>query len=148
MKRIIFLIAFLFVVLGTQAQRGNVIALTVDTLKGVDTTDYVVELRAPSYEVLTFDIAYTNVGGTSDGTATLYGSMDNTNWVFINGVGAGILTASPKASITGADLNQITITTGLVGSWVLQDVPWRYIRHRSIGTAADTTAISGNYRYK
>jgi hypothetical protein len=148
MKKIIIFIAFLFVVLGTQAQKGSVITLTADTLKGADTTDYVIELRAPSYDLLTIDVVYTQVGGTSDGTGTLYGSMDNTNWVFINGVGAGVLTASPKASITGADLNQITITNGLVASWVLKDVPWRYIMHRSIGTTSDTTAIAAKYRYK
>lgn len=147
MKKLFILFAFVLVTTLTFAQRGTVITLTADTLKGVDTTDYVIQLRAPGYDVVV-DAVYTQVGGTTDGTAAAYGSLDGTNYVLINGVGAGIITASPVASITGADLNMLTLTTTLVGSWAIKNNPYSYIMLRNIGTASDTTAIAAKYRYQ
>jgi hypothetical protein len=147
MKKLFILAAFVLISIMTFAQRGTVITLTADTLKGVDTTSYVIELRGPGYD-LEIDAVFTQVGGTSDGTATVYGSLDGTNYVLINGVGAGVITASPVASITGADLNQLTITNGLVGGWSIKNLPWTFIKWDAIGTALDTTEIAAKYRYQ
>ena len=149
MKKIAIFLALFFAVLGTQAQsRGSVITLAVDTLQGAETVQFTLrELRAPSYDYLVVDALCTQLGGTSDGTLALYGSLDNTNWVFINGVG-DLVTASPQASLTGADSNQVTITNGLVASWVLTGVPWRYYRVTGVGTTGDTTQVNIKYRFK
>ena len=114
--------------------------ITADTLTKVETINF-----ASMQGAETVTAICTNVGGTSDGTLTLYGSIDNTNWVFLNFVGGVLGTASPKASITGADLNQITITGGLVASWTdLGEYP--YYRVTAVGTANDTTAVQVIWR--
>jgi hypothetical protein len=148
MKRILFLIAFLFVVLGTQAQRGSVITVDADTLNGAETVNFEIASFKAAHNLLTINAVCANIGGTSDGTLTLYGSLDNSSWVFINGVGAGVLTASPQASITGADLNQITITDALIASWTVKDLPYIYYRIAGVGTSGDSTLISPTYIYK
>lgn len=147
MKKSLFIL-FVFIGLVSYAQRGSTITLTPDTIKGVDTLDYIIELRSPSYEALIIDVLSTNVGGISDGTIGVYGSLDGANYVLINGVGGEIITASPQASITGNALNLVTITDGLVSSWIIKDVPYQYYMLRSIGTADDTTRIAPKYRYK
>jgi len=139
-----------FVLISTMtfAQKGTAINLAVDTLQGDETVNFeVMEFRAP-HTVLTITGLCTQLGGTSDGTLALYGSIDGTNYVLINGVGAGVITASPQDSITGADLNQITIADALVVSWVIKDLPYKYYRPTGVGTLADTTKVQFKYLYK
>ncbi len=90
----------------------------------------------------------TQLGGTSDGTLALYGSIDGTNYSFINGVGADVITASPQASITGPDLNQITITNTLVPSWVVKEAPYRHYKIVGVGTSGDTTKVALKYMFR
>ena len=148
MKKFVFLLAL--VVLGTLSygQKAKINAVTVDTLQGNETVNFAIGKITGDYTTLTIQALCTQLGGTSDGTLTVYGSVDGTSYSFINTVGAETLTASPKASITGADLNQITITDALVASWVIKDTPYLYYRVVGGGTANDTTKITIHYTYK
>jgi len=133
------LIAFLLLVFAaTQIKAQSAIT---DTLQGAETVNFTSMSGA---KMLT--ATCTQLGGTSDGTLALYGSPDGYAWSFINGVGAMILTASPQASITGSDLNQITITNSLVASWVLHEKAYRFYRLTGVGTSGDTTKVVINWR--
>lgn len=149
MKKYIFILVFAVVAMAANAQSGHVYTVPTDTLKGIETINFAIAtLRVPSYKSLNITALCTQIGGTSDGTIAIYGSLDNTNWTFINGVGGDVITASPQASITGADLNQVTITNGLVANWVIKDVPYIYFRGAAVGTALDTTQVDFKYMYK
>ena len=149
MKKLFILFAFVLVTTLTFAQsRNSINTVTVDTIQGAETVNFaIVDLRS-NYDVISITALCTELGGTSDGTLTLYGSFDNTNFVFINGVGGGVVTASPQASITGADLNQITITDALVSNWVVDKNPYRYYRVAGVGTTGDTTQINISYKFQ
>ena len=131
MKKILFILAML-VSFGVYAQR----TITTDTLMKVETINF-----ASMDDASLVVVKCTQVGGTSDGTLTLYGSIDGTNWTFLNYVGGTLGVASPQASITGNDLNQITITSGLIASWEILD-KYPYHRITAVGTENDTTAIA------
>ena len=150
MKKVIFLLFALFIVIGVNAQsKGTTITLQIDTLKGTTGSPKstpTITMRG-SWESLTIQALCTQVGGTSDGTMAVYGSVDGTSWSFLNGVG-GHLIASPKASNTGTDLNQLTITGGLVASWVILKPAHLYYKVVSTGTVGDTTAVAFKYTYK
>jgi hypothetical protein len=149
MKRILFMIAFVIAAMAAIGQRQAVITLQTDTLKGTTgspKSSPIITLTG-AYESLAIQALCTQLGGTSDGNIAVYGSLDGTSWTLINGVG-GHLIASPKASNTGTDFNQLTITNGLVGSWVIQKPAHRYYKTVSNGTASDTTKVVIKYTYK
>ena len=112
-----------------------------DTIQGAETVSFEAMQGAKSVTATCTD----SFGGTSDGTLTLYGSTDNSAWVFVNFIGATLGVASPKASITGADLNQITITPALVANWIPLDDQFNYYKVVGVGTSGDTTLININW---
>lgn len=87
----------------------------------------------------------TQVSGTSDGTMALYGSIDGTNWILLNFADGSVGTASPIASHTGADKNQITIVDALVATWYINADVYPYTRLTCVGTVGDNTTISGGW---
>ena len=135
------MLVFAVVAMAASAQRGRVITLDFDTIQGAETVNFETFKTTGSYNSISIEALCTQLGGTSDGTLTLYGSNDGTNWVFINGVG-GLVIASPKASNTGTDLNQLTITNTLVASWVVDGSPFRDWRITGVGTSGDTTLVN------
>lgn len=136
------MLVFLIAAIGANAQRtGRVISLDADTLQGAETVSFETFTATGSYNSISFEAVCTELGGTSDGTLTLYGSNDGDNWVFINGVG-GLVIASPKASNTGTDLNQLTVTDALVASWVVDGAPFGEYKIVGEGTAGDTTLVN------
>jgi hypothetical protein len=150
MKKLFILFAFVLVTTLTFAQsRNSINTVTVDTIQGAETVNFaVVELRS-NYNVISITAVSDELGGTSDGTLTLYGSFDDTDYVFINGAAdGGVVTASPKASLTGTDMNQITITDGLVANWVVNKNPYRYYRIAGVGTSGDTTIVNIKYKFQ
>ena len=115
------------------------------TLTAID-LDGVVTLSSDVMEgAKTIQVLCTQTSGTSDGTIGLYGSLDGTNYQLLNFVGARIGTASPVASLSGASLNLITITAGLVASWVVDPTLYPYTKLTAVGTASDRTAITGSW---
>lgn len=136
MKKLIILFALAIVAVAANAQR----TVAVDTLQGAETVSFAV---MPGAKAVT--AVCTQLGGTSDGTLALYGSTDNVNFVFINFLSHTLGVASPKASVTGDDLNQITITDGLVANWITLDKEFDFYKLVGVGTAGDTTKIDINY---
>ena len=148
MKKLILVLFVSLFAMASMAQRGSLKTLAVDTLQGLETVNFETFNLNGSYNAVSVTALCTQLGGTSDGTLALYGSNDGTSWVFINGVGGGVITASPVASITGADLNQLTITNTLVANWVVKDTPYRRYRVTGAGTTGDTTQVNITYVYK
>ena len=150
MKKLFILMFALIVAIGAMAQsKGTTITLQTDTLKsttGSPKSTPTITMKG-GWKSLTIQAVCTQLGGTSDGNMAVYGSVDGTSWSFINGVGGHII-ASPKASNTGTDLNQLTITNGLVASWVIQNPAHLYYKVVSNGTASDTTKVVFKYTYK
>ena len=122
-----------------QAQKGRVYSVAVDTLNGNETVNFTLGQITGGYETLTIQALCTNIGGTSDGTLILQGSVDGTSYLTINDE-TGVLKGYPN--------DTLTITDGAVVQWVVQDTPWNFYRIQGAGTASDTTLITGKYVYK
>jgi hypothetical protein len=143
MKKLLIMLVFAVVAMAASAQRGRVITLDADTIQGAETVTFAEFSTTGSYNSISIQMLCTQLGGTSDGTLTLYGSNDGTNFVFINGAAdGGVVTASPKASLTGTDMNQITITTTLVPAWTVIGSPFRDWKVIGVGTSGDTTLVN------
>jgi len=137
MKRIALFLTVLFAVCSMSfAQR----TIASQDLEGAETINF-----ASMSNAKTVTVTCTNVGGTSDGTLTLFGSTNGTTWSFLNFLGGELGTASPKASITGADLNQVTITTALVATWWIKPDIYPYHKIQAVGTSGDTTTLAVNW---
>ena len=87
----------------------------------------------------------TNSAGTSDGTMALYGSLDAVSYTLLNFATADLGTASPIASHTGADKNQITIVDGLIATWRVSSKDYPFLKLVCVGTAGDGTGITGYF---
>ena len=148
MKKLILVLFVSLFAMAAMAQRGSLHTLAVDTLQGAETVDFATITLNGSYNAVSITALCTELGGTSAGTLAAYGSNDGTNWTLINGVGGGVITASPVASITGADLNQLTITDALVANWVITDTPYRRYKITGVGEISDTTQVNITYVYK
>jgi len=139
MKKFAILIVFVLSVMALQAQKGRVYSVAVDTLNGNETVNFTLGQITGGYETLTIQALCTNIGGTSDGTLILQGSVDGTSYLTINDE-TGVLKGYPN--------DTLTITDGAVVQWVVQDTPWNFYRIQGAGTASDTTLITGKYVYK
>jgi len=149
MKKFIFILVLAVVAMAASGQRGALNTVSADTINGAETVNFAIGTTINgSYNILCVTALCTQVGGTSEGTLTLYGSNDGTNYVFVNGAAdSHVLTASPKASLTGTDMNQITITNGLVANWII-DPAFKYYRVAGVGASGDSTLINITYVYK
>lgn len=136
------------VAIAVSAQKEKVLSITADTLIGAETLTFDIPINFTGNNTLVIQALCTQAGGTSDGTLAVYGSLDGTSYSFINGVGAKVITASPQASITGTDLNQITITNGLVASWVINETDYKKFRITGVGTSGDSTIVAIKYKYR
>ena len=128
MKKLLFILAIFALSMSVFAQRT--ITLAVDTLQGAETVSFA-SFEVTSGKTFVVQGLCTQLGGTSDGTLALYGSIDGTNYSFINGVGADVITASPQASITGTDL-----------------APYRHYKIVGVGTSGDTTKVALKYMFR
>jgi hypothetical protein len=149
MKKLILVLFVSLFAMASMAQRGTLNTVAVDTIQGAETVNFAIGTTIlGSYNSLSITALCTELGGTSDGTLTLYGSHDGTNYVFINGTGQEVLSASPKTAIADSTLNVLTIVDALVANWIIKDVPYRYYRVAGVGTSSDTTQINITYVYK
>jgi len=149
MKKIILIFGLFVFALFSYGQKGASNAVTVDTLQGAETVQFVLGTTwTQADQTLTVQALCANISGTSDGTLALQGSVDGTSYSFINMIQPTIGTASPQASLTGTEFNQLTITDGLVASWVLYKNLYRYYRITGVGTSSDTTKITIFYTWK
>lgn len=138
------MLVFAVVAMAASAQRGRVITLDADTIQGAETVSFETFKTTGSYNSISVQGLCTELGGTADGTLSLYGSNDvsNLGWTLINGVGSGILTTSPLASLADTTLNVITITDALVPAWTVTGSPFRDWKIVGVGTSGDTTLVN------
>lgn len=154
MKKILFLIflvaAFTFNV-DAQVRKATLSTAVVDTLDDTETINLDIANEFGDIDnTLVIQVLCTELSGTAAGTIALYGSLDGTNYVFLNfsaqdGTGLGV--AAPKASFTETDFNQLTITDALVGSWLLTKTPYKYYRAVAVGTGTESTEITLYYMH-
>lgn len=129
----------IFMVIGLQAQPGIAQSVAVDTIKGAKTVNFVLSPSFQGKNLLTIQALCTQIGGVSDGSLILEGSIDGTSYETITAT-EGLLYAFPN--------DTLTITNGAVGTWVLRDSPWIKYRIQGGGTSGDTTKVTIKYVYK
>lgn len=139
MKKILIIALLLVSFVGLQAQVGRVYSMTVDTVKSNETIYIATGQITGGYETLTIQALCTQIGGTTDGTLTLQGSVDGTSYVALTDA-TGFVKGYPNDSLT--------MTNGAVTSWVILDNPYNDYRLKIAGTASDTTKITAKYVYK
>lgn len=139
MKRItVFLVAIFAFVAFASAQR--VYTLTADTLNGAETVNITaVKSSSTSSGILTLQALCTEIGGTSDGTLLLQGSVDGTSYNTILNV-AGKFDFLPN--------DTLTITDGGVMQCAITDSPFNHYRWQGGGTASDSTLVTPKYSRK
>ena len=126
-------VIFLFAVISFTAGAQKLVTLTADTVQGNETIYIASDEISDSWDHVTIQVLCTETGGTADGTVTLQGSVDGTNYVPLTDY-SGIVKGYPNDSLTIAD--------GAVTSWVINGVPYNYYRLKIAGTASDSTLIS------
>lgn len=139
MKKLIFILVFAIVAIAANAQKGKVKTLAVDTLQGAETVNFGVITATGDYRSIDIQAVCTELGGTSDGTLFLKGSVDGLSYIDITDA-SGLLKGFPN--------DTLTITDGAIWNVVIQDVPFKYIRPSGTGTASDTTSIQFKYVFK
>lgn len=137
MKKIIILFAFILFVFASSAQK--VYTITSDTLTAVETEYFTLPDLTGSYNSLVIQVLCTELGGTSDGTAVLQGSLDGTSYVTLTDA-TGVL--------KGYANDTLTISSGAVGIWVIDEPSLVKYRIAATGTADDTTLVTTKYMYK
>lgn len=152
MKRIIFLFAILIVAIGAQAQRANkVTATAVDTLNGAETVNFAsIEING-AFESLAMQAVCSELGGTSDGTLWVEGSVDGTSFIKIDNVAGldwfDVFSADTTKIAVGSPI--FTITDGGIMTAVFsKGTPFTYVRFSGTGTSGDTTLITPKYIFK
>jgi hypothetical protein len=138
MKRILTLILML-VAFSSFAQIGVVRTVLIDTLDNTNAKNSDVITVSGSYRSIAIQALCTQLGGTSDGTLVLKGSVDGTSYQTISSSGG-------FAKFYTADTH--TITNGSVWLAVLQNAPFKYYRVTGTGTANDTTYVTLKYVLK
>jgi hypothetical protein len=136
-KLIIFLVAIFAFVAFADAQR--VYNATADTLQGAETVNLGVVRSTSSRGTLALQALCTELGGTSDGTLLLQGSVDGTSYNTITNV-VGKFDFYPS--------DTLTITDGAIIQCLITGSPFNYYRWQGGGTASDTTLITPIYSPK
>lgn len=140
MKNLVFILVFLVVAIGANAQRiGTVRTIDVDTLQGAETVNFGIVMLSGEYNAVTFQALCTELGGTADGTLNVMGSVDGTSYVNITDA-SGLAKGFPN--------DTLTITDGAILQFVVQDAPFRYYKLVGTGTASDTTLVQWKYVLK
>ena len=131
----------MFVTVGflSMAQKGVVQSVTPDTLTAVETEYFVCGPLGNAWDNVTIQALHTQLGGTSDGTGVLQGSVDGVSYVTIQDESA-FMKSYPNDSVT--------ITNGAVYQWTIRKPAFNYYRYAATGTASDTTLVSVKYIYK
>lgn len=139
MKRILLSLIFILSVTAMNAQIGRIYSVSVDTLNGNETVNFTLSQITGGYTTTTIQALCSEIGGTSDGTLILQGSVDGTSYVTLQD-DVSLLKSYPN--------DTLTITDGAVGTWIVKETPYNFYRIQGAGTASDTTLITIKYVYK
>ena len=139
MKKLIAIVFFSLFALITFAQKGVVQSVTADTLTKVETEYFVCGPFGNAWDNVTIQALHTQLGGTSDGSGVLQGSVDGVSYVTIQDE-SSFMKSYPNDSVT--------ITNGAIYQWTIRKPAFNYYRYAATGTANDTTLVSVKYFYK
>lgn len=139
MKKLALILFALSLCIVSFAQVGAVKTLAIDTLDNTDAKTSDVIIASGQYSSLAITALCTQLGGTSDGTLTLQGSVDGTSY-------KQITSADGLAKFYTADTH--TITNGSVWAAIIIRAPWKYYKVIGTGTANDTTLVTIKYIFK
>jgi len=134
---LIFALAILGVAASAQAGVGRVKSLAIDTLTAATTDTSAVAYISGSYAAITFQALCTELGGTSDGSLRLEGSVDGLSYLTLQ---EGVGYAYPN--------DTLTVTDGAIWQFKVNDAPFKYYRVIGLGTANDTTLVTLKYLLK
>jgi len=135
MKKIVILLISMFVFVSfTNGQK--VYQKESDTLKGAETVKFPSIQSSSSSGTLTLQATCTELGGTSDGTLILEGSVDGSSFNTITEK-VGLFTFYPN--------DTLTITDGSVMQVVIVNSPFKFYRYSGTGTASDTTIVDTKF---
>ena len=139
MKKILLILVFVISVLAVNAQIGRVTTITPDTLTAVETEYFAIPSITGSYGSTAIQVLCTQLGGTSDGSALLQGSLDGTSYQTLN---AG------STNIDFSTNDTLTITNGVI--WLIEITEPAYVNYRiaATGTANDTTLVTTKFIIK
>lgn len=140
MKRLIFILALLFVAATNYAQYINTVTATEgDTLRDTE-TDYIYIPNSGGFiseSDVTIQMLCTQIGGISDGTVTLQGSIDGVSYA-----------ALPNETYTDLPVDTATIANAAVLEWPIPRTYFYKYRLKIEGTSGDTTLLHTVYRIK
>lgn len=131
MKKLILVLAILMIGIGAFAQRT-----ISDTIYGAETVSF-----STMTDARLVTAKCTTLGDSIAGTLAIYGSIDGTNFTFLNYLSGDLGVASPKASLAGAELNQITMANNLISTWNILKDNLPYHKIVGAGTAANDTTL-------
>ncbi len=140
MKKYIFLISILFIVSLSFGQGYNkVVSITPDTLTKVETEYFSVQNVTGTVSTISIGVLFTEISGTSDGSAVLQGSVDGVSYYTLS---------SETGKMAFYPNDTLTITDGAI--WVIELTNPAFVSYRiaATGTASDVTLITPNYIIK
>lgn len=123
------------------AQNNVVLTVTPDTLTKVETEYFVIGPLTNTYSSLAIQTLYTQLGGTSDGTATLQVSLDGTSY-------SPVIDGTYDEIFFRGDDDTLTINNGDIWNIEIKNPSYPYYRIAAVGTVNDTTLITTKYIYK
>jgi len=133
------LLVFAIVAMAASAQIGVVKTTTVKQYVNSATATSDVVTATGQGNAITFQTVFTQVGGTTAGTATLKGSVDGTSYVTITDA-AGLAKGFPN--------DTMTVTSGAIWDFVVQDLPFKYYKVVTVGSGTSTTTVLTKYVIK
>lgn len=139
MRKLLILVGFILVTSLSFGQVGRIYSVSTDTLNGAETVNFATSQITGGYTTLAIQALCTEIGGTSDGTLILQGSVDGTSYVTMTDA-VGVLASYPN--------DTLTITDGAVVQYVVQETPFNFYRVQGAGTASDSTLVTVKYVYK
>jgi len=123
------------------AQISQVVTITPDTLTKVETEHFAIGPITGPYSSLNIQSLYTQLGGTSDGTALLQASTDGTSYATLTD------TDYDDLYFYGDD-DTLTINNGDIWQIEIKNPTFTYYRIAATGTANDTTLVTVKYIIK
>ena len=138
MKKVLFSLFALFIVVSVFGQNKKVVSVALDTITKVETVYLDLNPTAPTTKdgILSFQVLCSEVGGTSDGVAYLEFSVDGTSYVrFADAANNDWchLFASDTSFIANNG-NEFAIEDGAVFGGMIETMPWKYYRIACIGS--------------
>jgi len=150
MKKIFILILCVSFALAANAQKrlyNNLQTQVVDTLKGAETVYFASTVKIAKGVILTMQVLSAEIGGTSDFTAFVQGSVDGTTWERITWKSDNSIyfnaTDSADVARQGSEFTTVPDAQGL--SVTFTSAPYPYFRWGATGTSNDTVSLAPFY---